>query len=157
MRVLMNDAVVALITVITAAFSSPPQLPPERLVTPGSWETDDLVAALNPVRDMPDRHFVEAHFDSLPVLTHEGLRFVLPAFMIHSLNFPDSPATERVIFHLSPPDAEQEYWRERIAVFSQPQRAAICRFLNHLRGTTVGHGFEADLERATLVWNCASE
>lgn len=156
-RVLMNDAVAALIAVIATAFSGPPQLPPERLVTPGSWETDDLVAALSPVRDMPDRHFIEGHFDSLPALTHEGLRYALPAFMIHSLAFPGSPATERVVFHLSPQDAEQEYWRERIAVFSQPQRAAICRFLKHLRGTLVGHGFDADLERATLVWNCASE
>jgi len=157
MRVLMNDAVAALIAMIRAAFSSPLPLPPARLVTPGAWDTDDLVTALSSVPDMPGQHFVEAHFDSLPVLTHEGLRFVLPAFMIHSLNSPDSPATERVIFHLSPADAEQEYWRERIAVFSQPQRAAICRFLQHLRGTTLGHGFEADLERATLVWNCASE
>ena len=94
-RVQLNDAAIAVVAEITAAYASPPTVPPEELVTQGTWDTRDLLGALAAVEDSPDGAFIERHFDSLPAFTPAGLRYVLPRYLIYSLEHPRSEATER--------------------------------------------------------------
>lgn len=110
-----NDQVDALIHLITTVFADNPHLSRQSLVHKGAWETRSLIRSLAVVKDVPDDAFIERHFDSLPVFRPEGLRQVLPYYMTYSLRHPQSDATERVIFHLSPADTAQknavrEYW-----------------------------------------------
>src|SRR5918993_474992 len=110
----MSDTLVALVAMITSAFANVPTLPGESLVYEDTWETEDLIRDLAAVGDRPDDRFIEQHFSSLPTFTGEGLRHVLPQYLIYSLKHPDSDATERVIFQLVPDDTDSPYWRGRL-------------------------------------------
>src|SRR5918994_2028564 len=81
----MSDTLVALVAMITSAFANVPTLPGESLVYEDTWETEDLIRDLAAVGDRPDDRFIEQHFSSLPAFTGEGLRHVLPQYLIYSL------------------------------------------------------------------------
>lgn len=151
---LINDAVAALIALIAAAFPESPQVQREALVYQGSWETSNLMRNLAAVHDVPNDSFIEWHSDSLAVFRPEGLRHVLPQYMVYSLRHPRSDVAERLIFHLSPDETESEYWQERLAAFSQTQKQAICKFLEHMEAELVGEYYDAHFARARSVWAC---
>jgi hypothetical protein len=151
----MSDAAIALVSAIAAAFGNGPTLPREGLVVGGTWETRDLVRALAGGDDILDRAFIERHFDSLAAFTPAGLRHVLPRYLIYSLEHPRSEATERIIFHLSPDDAESSYWRERLEAFSPPEKQAICAYIRFMQSELVGEHYDEYLTRALTVWRCS--
>ncbi len=150
----LTDAAIAVVAMITAAFANGPTLPRERLVVPGTWETDDLISALAAVGDSPDRSFVERHFDSLPAFTPAGLRHVLPRYLTYSLEHPRSEATERIIFHLSPDDTASPYWRERLDGFLPAEKQAICEWIRFMQTELAADHYEEYLARAETVWGC---
>jgi hypothetical protein len=152
----MSDAAIALAAVITAAFGDGPTLPRQKLVARGTWETRDLVRSLKAVNDAPDRAFIERYFHSLPAFTAAGLRHVLPRYLIYSLEHPQSDATERIIFHLSPDDTESTYWRERLEVFSPAQKQAICEYILFMQSELAGEHYDEYLTRALTIWGCIS-
>ena len=125
------------------------------MVYDGTWESGDLIDALAAVNDKPDESFIEDHFSSLPVFTAEGFRHVLPMYLIYSLQHPQSDATQRIIFELSPPDPESVNWRKRVDVFSPAQKEAICAYLRYMRTDPAADLYEADLSRALKVWICS--
>jgi hypothetical protein len=149
-----NDAAAALIALITAAFADGPQLNRSALVYRGSWETSSLMRNLTELKDIPNDAFIEWHSDSLPVFRPEGLRHVLPYYMIFSLRHPKSDVTERLIFHLSPTETDDEYWRERLAVFTPPQKRAICEYVHFMQSELAGEHYDEYLSRALAVWEC---
>lgn len=151
---LANDAVAALVALITAAFADNPQLTREALVYKGSWETGTLMRNLATVQDAPNDSFIEWHSDSLPRFRPEGLRHVLPHYMIYSLRHPKSDVTERLIFHLAPADTSEEYWRERLAVFTPAQKHTICEYVRFMQTELAGEHYDEHLARALTVWGC---
>jgi hypothetical protein len=78
----MSNAVIAVVTVISTAFANGPTLLRESLVNEDTWETDDLIRDLAAVGERPDERFIEQHSSSLPAFTAEGLRHVLPQYLI---------------------------------------------------------------------------
>jgi hypothetical protein len=150
----LSEAVIALVAAITAAFANGATLPRDALVAEGTWETRDLIRALAAVHDTPDDAFIERHFDSLPAFTPVGLRHVLPQYLIYSLKHPRSEATERIIFHLSPNDAESSYWLERLEAFSPAQKQAICEYIRFMQTELPGEHYDEHLARALTVWGC---
>ena len=137
----LSDAVIAVVTAITAAFANGPVLPRQSLVYEDTRETGDLIRDLKAVGDRPDERFIEQHSSSLPAFTAEGFRHVLPRYLIYSLEHPQSDATERVIFHLAPDDTESAYWRERLEGVSLTQKSAICGYLHHMQAQLAGHAW----------------
>ncbi|HEY7449364.1 MAG TPA: DUF6714 family protein [Vicinamibacterales bacterium] len=154
---LANEAVAALVALVTAAFADNPRLSRETLVYQGSWETSSLMRNLAAVDDVPNDSFIEWHSDSLGVFRPEGLRHVLPHYMIYSLRHPDSDVTERLVFHLSPEQTRDEYWQERLAVFSSVQKRAICDYVRFMQVALAGQHYDEHLIRALKVWECGSE
>jgi len=150
----MNEAVVALIATISTAFANGPTPPLVMLVYPDTWETRDLIQDLTPTNGTPDRAFIERHLDSLAAFTPEGLRHVLPHYLLYSLENPDSEATERVIIHLSPEEFDTPYWRERLHAFSPVQRRAVCKYLQHMRTELADQRFDTDFLRGLSIWGC---
>lgn len=146
--------VVGLSQRIAEAFALPA---PSRnsMVYAGSWETDDLLGNLAKVDDIPTDQFIEWHAASLPGFTPEGIRHVLPYYMQYTLRHLRSEAAERLIFHLSPTETEGDYWRPRLAVFSQAQREAICAFFRFLEMALQGDRYESHFSRARVVWGCS--
>jgi hypothetical protein len=150
----VNEAVAAVITAIAAAFADVPQVPREAMVYRGSWETQDLVENLAKVGDEPTSRFIEWHAGSLTEFTPAGLRHVLPFYLRFSLANPQSDVTERVIFHLSPADTSEEYWRERLAIFTPAQKHAICEYIRFMRKELAGEHYDEHFARALMVWGC---
>jgi hypothetical protein len=153
---MQSDEVVALTATIAAAFGNGPVRSRRALVYEGTWETRTLIRHLAAVHDRPDDRFIEQHFSSLPAFTAQGLRHVLPQYLIYSLKHPESDATERVIFHLAPDDTSDEYWRERVTVFTTAQKHAICDYLRFMQLALAGEHYDEYLDRALTVWGCAS-
>jgi hypothetical protein len=151
----MGDLVVALSRRIGEAFENGPRLARRSLVYAGSWETGDLLRNLAKVKDIPTDQFIEWHADSLPAFTPEGLRHVLPYYMLYSLRHPRSEAAELLIFHLSPAEMDDEYWRPRLNVFSRAQKEVICEFLGLLEKELAGEHYESHFARAFVVWGCS--
>ena len=147
--------VIALSQRIAEAFAKRPAPSRESMVYAGSWETADLIGNLAKVEDIPTDKFIEWHADSLPVFTPEGLRHVVPYYMQYTLQHPRSEAAERLIFHLSPTETEDDYWRPRLAVFSQAQKEAICAFFRFLEQDLQGDHYESHFSRARVVWGCS--
>ncbi len=133
-----DDSIPALLDAITTAFSEPLQVAREALVSPDSWETEDLIRNLATVNDAPTIKFIEWHASSLPVFTPVGLRYVLPFYLKYSLLQPQSDATEFIIYHLAPEDPASPYWRERLDAFSPAQKQTICSYVRHMEGVLAG-------------------
>jgi hypothetical protein len=150
----MREAMTALAVLITAAFADNPPLECAALIYKNSWETRSLIRSLTAVNGIPDDAFIERHADSLPEFRPEGLRHVLPLYMHYSLRHPKSDVTERLIFHLSPADIGDEYWRERLAIFTPAQKQAICEYVRFMKSELAGEYYDEYLERAQLVWEC---
>jgi hypothetical protein len=147
-----NRNAVALIAVIKTAFPDASEVDREALVYEGSWETTTLKRDLTAVSDMPDDWFIESHAGSLPVFRPEGLRHVLPYYMAYSVRHTKSDVTERLIFHLSPADARDEYWRERLSVFTSTHKRAIREYLRFMQSALAGEHYDVHLSRAVNVW-----
>jgi hypothetical protein len=90
----------------------------------------------------------------LPDFTPAGLRHVLPHYLLYSLEHPRSDATERIIFHLSPDDATDSYWSERLDAFSPAQKQAVCDYIRFMQAALAGEHYEEYLARALEVWGC---
>jgi hypothetical protein len=76
--------------------------------------------------------------------------------MLYSLRNPNSNVTERLIFHLSPVDIDDVYWRERLAIFAPVQKQAVCAYLRFIQSELVDEGYDEHLARAQTVWECGS-
>lgn len=150
-----RDVVTALTQKIAEAFEKTPPPARKSLVYVGSWETGNLLRNLAKVRDTPTDQFIEWHADSLPVFTPEGLRHVLPYYMQYSLRNLRSEVAERLIFHLSPAETDDDYWRPRLKVFSTAEKEAICAFLGFLEKELEGEHYESHFARALVVWGCS--
>src|SRR5687767_4142777 len=134
-----DDAIAAVFAAIAAGFTdAPPPVGREAWVYRGSWESQDLVENLAKVNDIPNSKFIEWHAGSLPEFTPVGLLHVLPFYLRYSLENPESEVTERVIFHLSPADMGDQYWRARLAVFTAAQKDAICEYVRFMQAALAG-------------------
>jgi hypothetical protein len=152
----VNEAVAALLTALAAAFADAPQVPREGMVYRGSWETQDLIESLAKVGEEPTFRFIEWHAGSPAEFTPAGLRHVLPFYLRCSLANPQSDVTERVILHLSPTDTSEEYWRERLSVFTPAQKHAICEYIRFMQKELAGEHYDEYLARALAVWGAGS-
>jgi hypothetical protein len=148
-----NGGASVLIARIKMAFPDRPDVDREALVYEGSWETTSVLRDLGAVDDIPNDRFIESHAGSLPVFRPEGLRHVLPYYLIYSARHTRSDVTERVIFHLAPADTRDEYWRERLSVFTPAHKRAICEYLRFMQSALAGQHYDEHLSRALIVWD----
>lgn len=97
-----------------------------------------------------------AHRLSLPLLSEEGYRFYLPAYLIAALLHPEEVDTlrENVFFSLAPPESEgprASLFLERMNRFDARQKAAIRRFIEvYVQQETTYP--DPNRERALLFW-----
>lgn len=136
---------------IATAFSlmGPPD--PSQIVFGKGWEDADIVASFSaaPGRAIPDE-LIERHRDSLASLTPTGLQWLLPHYMLYSVKRPDTEVADYVIYHLAGVKDDQ-YWSERLAVFTRAQKDAICGYLKFLLESG-GNDNVADLNEAISKW-----
>ena len=149
-----RNPVADLIAQLVAAFADNPRLPRGSMVYRESWETESLLRNLTRVNDTPTDSFIEWHADSLPDFTPEGLRHVLPYYLRYALLHPESTAAEFVIYHLSPENVDDVYWRNRSMAFSSAQKQAICSCLKHLQVQLADRFYDEHFARALVVWAC---
>jgi hypothetical protein len=95
---------------------------------------------------------LEYHASALPLLTTKALQYLLPAYLIHSLNNLESGVTEYAIFHLSPSDWGTPFWVERFSVFNSSQKAAICQYLRFLENRRESKFLEESIQSAQIIW-----
>jgi hypothetical protein len=143
--------------IITAAFADVPKPVGQRAIAPHACdECNELANSLSQhdFRSLPGS-VVEAQYSGLPLLSPEALHHYLPAYMLHALSSdPESNVPDFTVFHLVPSEKSMAesplYFRERFAVFSEDQRAAIAAFLTHVYGTK--HFAEPSIARANALW-----
>ncbi|SRR6266536_3491650 len=94
---------------------------------------------------------LERHWASLPLFSAAALRYFLPSYLCYSLDHVRSGVTEHLIYQLSPSDVTSARWQERIGVFSEDERAAICKYLNYM-GAYESKWAMADIQTAKRIW-----
>jgi hypothetical protein len=108
---------------------------------------------------------LDKHFGSLPLLTDEAFRALLPAYLFHSLSdlSDQNKVLEWTLYTLcsvydededNTADADAEL-RKRIADFTEPQRAAVRAFLELTAATpgiSGGHR-DAIAHALSAVWS----
>ncbi len=98
--------------------------------------------------------------DSLPLLGPKGLHYYLPAYLLRALRDPDCRGIDYLLNHLAPTDKDlnerADYWKERLAVFSSAQRAAILAFVGWLGTTAIEKEYPDELARARSIWSEAA-
>lgn len=87
--------------------------------------------------DVIDPIFLERHYYSLSFLSHEGLRFYLPAFMITAiLRFDESfEWMNGLLFTLYPPEwsgSSLKRWDEFVGLLTLEQKGAVRAFLEYI-------------------------
>lgn len=94
-------------------------------------ECDELRDQLHPYvqRDVPDE-WLTYHGDALPLLSPKALRYYFPRYIEFGLLNQDENAFDNCLYHLSP-DEIDEYWAERIAIFSIEEKAIFREYLNN--------------------------
>ena len=56
------------------------------------------------------------------------------------------------MFHLSPADTTDEYWRERLTIFTAAQKHAIYEYVHSMQSEPVNKDYDEHLTRAMTVW-----
>jgi hypothetical protein len=101
------------------------------LVTGNSWEDADLQRALEPYLEsgnIPDRTMLQIR-DSLAAFSPEGFHFVLPHYLRYAIRNPDSEVADNVVYRLATVSPDDQYWNERLKLFSIKQRQLVCEVL----------------------------
>jgi hypothetical protein len=124
-------------TSIHTAFSELPV--PESIIeiTGGDTETREMLrAALGERRwsQIPS-DVLCTHHDALFFLSPPGLRYLLPAFVIASLERPEMHLVEALVLALTKPEepSDERRFLEAMSPLSETQRAAVISFLEYLR------------------------
>jgi hypothetical protein len=92
------------------------------------------------------------HADSLPLLSPEGLRHYLPAYLLFSLRNSDSDVFQLTLFHLAPETPGDEYWGRRLAVFTPQEKAAVRAFLEFLKTAPEFEWYREEIDRGLSLW-----
>ncbi|MHB1037231.1 MAG: DUF6714 family protein [Pirellulales bacterium] len=85
--------------------------------------------------NVPD-NVIEQHANSLPFLSPEAYRFYLPAFIIYTLEKPESsaPVLPFVVYDLmDTAEGRRDCYERRIALLSPEQKCAVLDFLQYVR------------------------
>ena len=143
---------------IASAFASAPR-PASSAITDHRCPECDTVASLlapHTAADVPEE-VLDYLGDSLPLLSPVALRYYLPAYLNRALASGGFRWIDFLIYHLSPSRSDfaerGEYWRERLAVFSQHERAAVLGFVEWmLENHSVGREYTEELVRARSIW-----
>lgn len=142
-----------LIQVISKAFAGVERPGKEQITRHECGECDEVredFARFS--REAIPQNRLEYHASALPLLTTKALQYLLPAYLIHSLNNLESGVTEYAIFHLSPPDWGTPFWVERFSVFNSGQKAAICQYLRFLENRRECRFLEESIQQAQVIW-----
>src|SRR5689334_9263616 len=112
---------------IRKAFAKVPKPREARAIAPHECSECDCV-----VRDFAPHTFdhlptkvIASHKDSLPLLGPTGLQHYLPAYLLYSLDHPESDVMMFTVFHLSPNkksvEKTREYFEQRFGLFTDEQ------------------------------------
>jgi hypothetical protein len=98
---------------------------------------------------------IDAHHDSLPLLTPEAYREFLPAYMIRGLERPDDPCGPNDVLEFTTysllPDNASQWWLARVAGLTEVQVAIIVEFLAQVARRS-GDYFGQPPAEATEYW-----
>jgi hypothetical protein len=114
-------------------------------------EREELAAALRG-KSWKDvgTDIVRYHYDGLALLTPQGQRYYLPAYMLAALNGPSEDINiDFVVYHLqipSEPDLRELHLRN-FAVFEPAEKQAIRMFLEHMQ-MAMDSGLRKDATKA---------
>jgi len=115
-------------------------------------ECDEIRDQLYPygMREVPDK-LLGYHGDALPFLSAKALRYYFPRYIEFGLLQQDQYAFDNCLYHLAPNDID-EYWRERIAIFSDKEKAILREYLE-LRRTVEDADFDEEyIVRGLEIW-----
>lgn len=116
--------------------SSPRRSPPRRLLAHGENTTP--------------RHY-RTQMDT-------PFSFFIKDYLVYALDHPDSELTEHLVYRLGSVDVTEEYWEERIKLFTSGQAKLIsgfCSSLKEMLPETEGV-LKEHLERAIGIWSKAA-
>lgn len=108
--------------------------------------------ALHPynMREVPDKP-LNYHGDALPLLSASALRYYFPRYIEFGLLNQDSNVFENCLYHLAPAEID-EYWEERIAIFSDEEKAIFREYLELRRSVEDAEFDEEDIVVGLAVW-----
>ena len=115
-------------------------------------ECDDIRDQVHPYnkRDLTDA-LLKYHGDALPLLSAEALRYYFPRYIEFGLLNQDSNVFDNCLYHLSPEEID-EYWKERINVFSKNEKEILVEYL-HIREQGEDAEFNEEyIQRALKIW-----
>ena len=144
---------------IITAFASTQKPSDIRAIAPHSCpECDELARDFLPYTYAAvPRNVIELHYDSLPLFSPQALLHYLPAYLLYSLQNPESRVTEFTMYQLSPSKSDlkesTQFHKERLEVFSMEQRSAICNFLIEASSLEDFNRYEAEILRAKEIWS----
>ncbi|HSQ56825.1 MAG TPA: hypothetical protein VLM40_13875, partial [Gemmata sp.] len=75
---------------------------------PECAEVDDAFRGRRWDQIQPD--VIEWWFDALPLLSREAFEYLLPAYMLHALDYPDTNVPEFLMYSLDKPRWPRETW-----------------------------------------------
>ena len=155
------------VNLIKRAFAQTPRPAPENVMLMGSgalgdWPTGDAWYVMRSFagkrwQDLTAEELRTGHA-ALSMMTPEGLRYYLPAYLMLVLNDPEEAdvETDKTRWAISPPPfghGPLEAFETRISLLSLPERIAVAYFFEYLRRSD-GFGLYGDepINRVTYYW-----
>jgi hypothetical protein len=151
-----NISVEALRKRIVSTFADVPKPLDSDIAPHRCLECDELRVAFAPYEslEVPDT-LIKEHFDALPLFSPRALRYLLPAYLQYAMRNSESDVFEFVLYQLSPnlDLLTQDHYRERLEIFSKPERSAICAFLEWAESADEEKRFSDEIARARQIWS----
>jgi hypothetical protein len=145
-----------LVQAIRAVFPPGPRLSPSDTVAHACEECHD-VSATFAERQWSDlaAGTIDAHFQSLSLLSPHAFREFLPAFMIRGLERPDEGGTPNDVLEFTTynllPDNASPWWLARVGGLTNVQAAIVVEFLDQVARRS-GDYFGEPPSEATAYW-----
>lgn len=126
-------------TKIKEAFANVPH-PKEKMIDPNSPSSEIEIKCFLSKKwtswETIPRNIIDYKYGVLSFFSPEGLQFILPAYMICALEDPESNVDDFTVYHLTPPEQENNqkkwnYFIEKFSKFTNKQREAIVIFLKY--------------------------
>ena len=95
---------------------------------------------------------LDYHRNDLSLFSPEALRYFLPAYLIYSIEKPDSDLTEYVIFFLCSYRFATSEWKNRVRIFSESEKEMVCLYLHYLQSQTASRGYMTYLRKGEETW-----
>lgn len=134
-------------------FSEAPRPAPDLIVTHQCEECSRIRDDFSPFdwSSVPGDIF-EYHWDAFSLFTPQAFHYYLPGYMLHVLNRPNSEVAEWMLPKLLALGRPDDFWAQRLSLFSASEKAVIREFLHFVYETSAFVRLRADCYDALVCW-----